>query len=328
MTSLLLLACVGEDTGSFRHMRLPQTTQPSHETGVPADTSGADTNAQDSDPADTSPVDTSPADTSETDTGSGTIESCYLGPSRDHSVCLPTVPYDAATFGSDYDYPEPYGGSAQYAAPTRYLDLDAVDADLQLAPNFQLSEYAASYKGRWAVVQDHVMDELQAIRDDIGEPLTVNSGYRSPSYNAGVGGVEYSRHQYGDAADLESSSYSVEELGDVCTSEGADYVGLYEDGHTHCDWRDHTLDDAFYGDAAGPPAPTELTGRLSCTRAGCAAAAQGFDEGEPFRRWWALDARGNVLTTATGRTFQPPEGTTRVRVRIGGRVELEAAAGG
>ena len=162
-------------------------------------------------------------------------------------------------------------------------------------------------------------------RGGYGGPLTITSGYRNPEYNASVGGVSSSRHQYGDAADLDASGWSVEDLGDVCYDEGASYVGLYEDGHTHCDWRDHTLDPAFYGSAGGPPVPQE-TITLRCSAGLCSAPAEGFDEGEPFRRWWALDADGRTIVTETGRNFVAPAGAVRIRVRVGGRVEVEAGA--
>lgn len=316
MLSLFLVACVAQDDARFQRAKAgnPQTDD-----GTPyvsEDTAETGAEGEDSPPTE----DTAPPE----DTGAQPDETCYLGPARDHSVCVPTVA-DDGSFGSAYDYPEPYDGSAQYAAPTRFIDLDALSPDLEIAPNFVLSEYAESYKGRWAVLQARMVDTLQALRDDLGGPLTITSGYRNPEYNASVGGVSSSRHQYGDAADLDASGWSVEDLGDVCYDEGASYVGLYEDGHTHCDWRDDPLDPAFYASSGGPPLPHEGA-TLRCGGGVCTAAAEGFDEGEPFRRWWAIDAEGRVIGTATGRSFVAPAGAARVRVRVGGRVEAETGA--
>ena len=43
---------------------------------------------------------------------------------------------------------------------------------------------------------------LQSIRSHFGAAVTINSGYRTPQYNAKVGGVTDSQHCYGTAADI------------------------------------------------------------------------------------------------------------------------------
>lgn len=255
----------------------------------------------------------------------GVPESCWLGADRSWSTCVDTIPW-SASWGSDYTYPEPYDGSPQYAVPERYVVIDDIDPDLAIAPNFVVSEYLSSAKGPYGILQDHMTAHLQDVRDAIGGPLTVNSGYRNPAYNASVGGVEYSRHQYGDAADLQASGWSVEDLGTVCEDLGAGYVGLYEDGHTHCDWRDEPLDPAYFPTARGRAyAPRPVVGaRLVADASGWTAPAAGFDEGEPLRRWTAYGADGRVIDSATGRAYAPPAEAVRLTVRVGGRVTVEA----
>ncbi|MFZ5475270.1 MAG: D-Ala-D-Ala carboxypeptidase family metallohydrolase [Myxococcota bacterium] len=252
---------------------------------------------------------------------------CYLGPSRDHAACLDVVDYDPA-WGEDYAYPDAYDGSAQYIAPARYVDLAAVDPRLEIAPNFVLEEYMAEWKGRWGVMQTHVVDAMQDVRDEVGGPVSVNSGYRSPEYNAGVGGVTYSRHQYGDAVDLDVEGMSADELADICDRLGADYVATYSTGHTHCDWRDHPLDPAFYdlpSAMAAAPAPRPVhVAELVFDGVSWSAPATGFDDGEPERRWVARSADGSVLSAATGETFEAPDRAARVEVVIGRQVGVEA----
>jgi hypothetical protein len=252
-----------------------------------------------------------------------TGEACFLGPDRTGDVCFPTWGISPAE--GDYQYPAPYDGSTQYIAPVRFLDLLSIDPASEIAPNFALGELAQDWKGPWAVVQPHLIVHLQAIRDEVGAPLTVNSGYRSPAYNASIDGVTYSRHQYGDAADLDADGLSVEELGDLCYAAGAAYVGLYENSHTHCDWRDDSLSAAFYDPIAERRAPLpQESATIRCDEV-CRAPASGFDEGEPFRRWSALGADGTVLARDTGREFAPPPGTQSVAVVVGGRVALRAS---
>ncbi len=45
-------------------------------------------------------------------------------------------------------------------------------------------------------------ENLQVLRDFFGLPITVNSGYRSPSYNKRVGGAKASQHLIGKAGDI------------------------------------------------------------------------------------------------------------------------------
>ena len=51
-------------------------------------------------------------------------------------------------------------------------------------------------------------NQLQALRDSLGVSITVNSAYRSPSYNKKIGGVSNSQHVLGKAADITAKGYT------------------------------------------------------------------------------------------------------------------------
>lgn len=290
-----------------------------------ADTADEDTDRppvagelNDDESGDTGVVDTGGDDTA-VDTGEPLptdAEACYLGSTA--PVCLPLV--DIVDPGTAYDYPSPLQGSANYRAPVAYLDLAEIDPATKLAPNFRLDEFAQEVKGRYGVVQPHMIESIQAIRDDLG-PINVNSGYRSPGYNAGVdGSATYSRHMYGDAADMAPTSATLAELRQACLDEGAAYVGTYTT-HMHCDWRDDAVDEAFFG-PAGRAVPTWADlplhdARVERDGARLVAPAVGWDEGEPLREWYAYDADGVLLDVATAETLAPPPGTDVVVVVIG-----------
>ena len=82
---------------------------------------------------------------------------------------------------------------------------------MKLSKNFTLQELMATSHGK---LQDMPTGEvilnltflcarvLQPLRDTIGRPVYINSGYRSKSLNARVGGVPNSRHLQGKAADI------------------------------------------------------------------------------------------------------------------------------
>ena len=48
---------------------------------------------------------------------------------------------------------------------------------------------------------------LQPLRDSLGAPVYINSGYRSKRLNARVGGVANSRHLQGKAADIHCDNF-------------------------------------------------------------------------------------------------------------------------
>jgi len=75
---------------------------------------------------------------------------------------------------------------------------------MKLEKNFSLSEFRCK---DGTDVPEELMDNvkklaknLQVIRDHIGKPVRVISGYRSPSYNRRIGGARRSQHMLATAA--------------------------------------------------------------------------------------------------------------------------------
>ena len=67
--------------------------------------------------------------------------------------------------------------------------------------NFKVSEFACKHCGENKITQE-VIDMAQIIRDELGVPVRVNSGYRCAEHNKRVGGSPKSQHMNGNAADL------------------------------------------------------------------------------------------------------------------------------
>ena len=70
--------------------------------------------------------------------------------------------------------------------------------------NFKVSEFACHHCGENKIDQ-RVIELAQSIRDEVGVPVNVNSGYRCEKHNAAVKGVKGSNHTKGLAADLSCS---------------------------------------------------------------------------------------------------------------------------
>lgn len=77
------------------------------------------------------------------------------------------------------------------------------NADKSISKNFKLKEFRCKDgSDRVLVDEKFVREKLQAIRDHFGVPVTVNSAYRTESYNAKVGGAKSSYHCKGQAFDI------------------------------------------------------------------------------------------------------------------------------
>lgn len=81
---------------------------------------------------------------------------------------------------------------------------------------------------------------LDPLREALGKPIHVNSGYRSPAVNRAVGGVPGSAHQQGRAADVRAQGVPAAELLRLAVELDLpfDTAMLYEaKGHLHLDQR-------------------------------------------------------------------------------------------
>lgn len=71
-----------------------------------------------------------------------------------------------------------------------------------LTRNFSRSEFECKDFCGFDDISMDLVWALQAIREAVGLPVHVSSGCRCEAHNAAEGGVDDSRHTYGDAADI------------------------------------------------------------------------------------------------------------------------------
>lgn len=83
---------------------------------------------------------------------------------------------------------------------------------------------------------------LQVLRDFLGEPIHINSGYRTPEYNKKVGGKPASKHMLAQAADITVKSKTPKQLAAIIEKLIAEKkllfggIGIYP-GFLHVDVR-------------------------------------------------------------------------------------------
>lgn len=87
---------------------------------------------------------------------------------------------------------------------------------MKLTKSFQLSEFACNdgtqVPESLIPAVKELAKNLQVLRDEIGETLTINSGYRSPAWNKKIGGVKNSMHLKAMASDLVCKSLTPKQL--------------------------------------------------------------------------------------------------------------------
>lgn len=90
---------------------------------------------------------------------------------------------------------------------------------MMITKNFALAEFYCR-DGR-KVPDEYLLnvmklaDNLQILRDEIGEPIHINSCYRPPDYNKKIGGAKNSQHLTASAADITTKSYTPKQLAAV-----------------------------------------------------------------------------------------------------------------
>ena len=83
-----------------------------------------------------------------------------------------------------------------------------------------------------------LMYKLEAVRAKLGnKPIIVNSGFRSISHNAAVGGASNSQHLYGIAADLAVSGVANKTIYQKAETSGFSGLEAYTEDHQHVDSR-------------------------------------------------------------------------------------------
>ncbi len=247
-------------------------------------------------------------------TPTGATEVCYPGADGAGTTCLPI--HFMSPMPEGYTYPAAFDDDPNYRPPLALIDLEEVDPNTALAPNFVLSEVAQAEHGRYAVVQPHAIASLQALRDAVGT-INITSGYRSPADNEAFGGSPVSRHLYGDGFDMQAGEVAASVLEAACTDGGG--MLLQYTTHVHCDFRFEDLDVDFFG-TPGPGSMDEPAFGATIVEVDTntfEAPADGFDEGTPTRHWLAFDVDGHVLATGSGTRFEAPRATARVEVEVG-----------
>ena len=119
------------------------------------------------------------------------------------------------------------------------------DGEKKLSSNFKVKEFACKDGSDAVLVAPRLVMVLQSIRDHFSAACDIHSSYRTPQYNAKVGGAAQSQHCYGTAADITVKGVDVETVAAYARKIMPDWggVGIYkEQGFIHVDVRETRYD--------------------------------------------------------------------------------------
>lgn len=86
------------------------------------------------------------------------------------------------------------------------------DANEKVGQHFKVKEFACKDGSQVVFIDDHLVSILDILRNQVGKPVHINSGYRTPTRNKDVGGAKYSYHMRGMAADIRVNGMSAKEV--------------------------------------------------------------------------------------------------------------------
>ena len=108
--------------------------------------------------------------------------------------------------------------------------------DIHISEHFKLSEFQSG-DTQEIKIDPELIEKLEKLRKRIGQPLVINSGYRTPERNEAIGGVDGSLHKAGKAADIAKvKGLSIDEMAVLAQKAGFDGIGKYNWG-IHADAR-------------------------------------------------------------------------------------------
>jgi hypothetical protein len=109
-------------------------------------------------------------------------------------------------------YPRPPARrQATYQPPLGFIEVTPQNQDVFITPHLQLKQFLTKQPGgypKYVVLDPRLLQKLELIFKEVHDAgyarsgFFVMSGYRTPAYNRDLGNVQFSRHQYGAAADI------------------------------------------------------------------------------------------------------------------------------
>lgn len=86
------------------------------------------------------------------------------------------------------------------------------DANEKVGKHFKVKEFACKDGSQVVFIDSYLVSLLDILRNQVGKPVIITSGYRTPTRNKAVGGARYSYHMRGMAADIRINGMTAKEI--------------------------------------------------------------------------------------------------------------------
>nr|DAF17982.1 MAG TPA: peptidase [Microviridae sp.] len=86
------------------------------------------------------------------------------------------------------------------------------EANEKVGQHFKVKEFACKDGSQVVFIDSYLVSILDILRNEVGKPVIINSGYRTPTRNKEAGGAKYSYHMRGMAADIRINGMSSKEI--------------------------------------------------------------------------------------------------------------------
>ena len=100
------------------------------------------------------------------------------------------------------------------------------DANEKVGQHFKVKEFACKDGSQVVFIDEHLISILDILRNKIGKPVIITSGYRTPEWNKKCEGAKYSYHMCGMAADIRVNGMSAKEIANELNAIVPDECGI------------------------------------------------------------------------------------------------------
>lgn len=96
----------------------------------------------------------------------------------------------------------------------------------ELGKHFKVKEFACKDGSPVVFIDEFLYEVLDILRNKLGKPVIINSGYRTPEWNKKCNGAKYSYHMRGMAADIRVKGMSPKQVANILNEIVPDECGI------------------------------------------------------------------------------------------------------